>query len=139
MRKRRGGKRHIYTRAIYFVVVAVVAFAAGFVGWKLLGGEHKAVKIDEPKALRSEMTKEIMVMGIDPRKDDAGRSDTLMLVTMNAEKKKASVLSIPRDTRTVIENNGYDKINHAYAYGGHEYTQKAVEKLLNVNVDYYVM
>ena len=64
MRKRRGGKRHIYTRAIYFVVVAVVAFAAGFVGWKLLGGEHKAVKIDEPKALRSEMTKEIMVMGI---------------------------------------------------------------------------
>ncbi|MCR5559096.1 LCP family protein [Schwartzia sp. (in: firmicutes)] len=137
MRKRRGGKRRIYTRAIYFLAVIVIAFLAGFGGWRLLG-TPKTVK-EMPGSIKSEMTKEIMIMGIDPRKDDAGRSDTLMLVTLNEQKKSASVLSIPRDTRTVIDDNGYDKINHAYAYGGHDCTQKAVEHLLNVPVDYYVM
>ena len=140
MRKKRGGKRRSYQRMIYLAVVLVIAFLAGVGGWKLLGRPSAASTVrEQPGAIQSEKTKEIMVMGIDPREDDAGRSDTLMLVSLNKDKKAASVLSIPRDTRTVIEKNGYDKINHAYAYGGYEYTQKAVEHLLKVPVDYYVM
>ena len=78
-------------------------------------------------------------MGVDRRADDVGRSDTLMVLTYNPNEQKASLLSLPRDTRVHIEKNDYDKINHAYAYGGHELTQKVVESFLNVPINYYVL
>ena len=81
----------------------------------------------------------IMIMGVDKRVDDAGRSDTLMVLTYNPNDKKAALLSLPRDTRVHIDKNGYDKINHAYAFGGHELTKKTVESFLNVPINYYVL
>ena len=39
----------------------------------------------------------------------------------------------------ISKKNDYDKINHAYAYGGHELTQKVVESFLNVPINYYVL
>ena len=78
----------------------------------------------------------IMLMGIDERKDDVGRSDTLMVLTL--EKDSASLLTIPRDTRVKIHGRGYDKINAAYAYGGEKLAQKTVEDFLGVEIDHYV-
>jgi len=82
---------------------------------------------------------QIMVMGVDQRADDGGRSDTLMLVTVDKSKEKAAILSIPRDTRVAIEGHGYDKINHAYAFGGHKLTQGSLEQLLGTKIDHYIM
>ena len=73
----------------------------------------------------------VMIMGVDSRKDDVGRSDTLMVTSIDQTAEKAALLSIPRDTRVAIDGHGYDKINHAYAYGGHELTQKSLEALLD--------
>ena len=81
----------------------------------------------------------VMIMGVDSRKDDVGRSDTLMVTSIDKTAEKAALLSIPRDTRVAIDGHGYDKINHAYAYGGHELTQKSVEGLLGVPMDHYVI
>lgn len=81
----------------------------------------------------------IMVLGVDRRADDVGRSDTLMVASIDKEAEKAALLSIPRDTRVPIEGHGYDKINHAYAYGGHALSQKSVESLLGVPMDYYIL
>ena len=78
-------------------------------------------------------------MGVDPRTEDTGRSDTLLIVSLDTEAKKASVFSVPRDTRVEMEQGAYEKINHAYAYGGHEYTQKLLEKLLATSLDGYVL
>ncbi len=80
-----------------------------------------------------------MIMGVDKRVDDVGRSDTLMVLTYDQNQKKASLLSLPRDTLVNIEKHDYDKINHAYAYGGHELTKKTVENFLNVPINYYVL
>ena len=66
----------------------------------------------------------IMIMGVDERADDVGRSDTLMVATIDPAKKETALLSIPRDTRVAIPRNGYDKINAAYAYGGEKLTQR---------------
>ena len=58
----------------------------------------------------------ILLMGVDERKNDQGRSDTLIVMTLNPEKEKMQMVSIPRDTRTEIVGHGTtDKINHAYA------------------------
>ena len=81
----------------------------------------------------------VMLMGVDEREGDVGRSDTLMIATLDAKKHKAAILSVPRDTRVKIKGHGFDKINAAYAYGGHKLTQNTVEDLLGVEMEHYVI
>ena len=81
----------------------------------------------------------ILILGIDERDDDVGRSDTTLLLTVDPKQKKASLLSIPRDSRVKIPGRGYDKINAAYAYGGHRLAEQTVADLVGVPVDYYVL
>ncbi|MGO1999505.1 MAG: LCP family glycopolymer transferase [Staphylococcus saprophyticus] len=66
------------------------------------------------------------------------RSDTIMLLSVNPEKKTTEIVSIPRDTQADIVGKGTtEKINHAYAYGGPDMAVKSLEKLLNVPIDHY--
>lgn len=90
---------------------------------------------------RLNVKKNIVVLGVDERaeENDVGRSDTLFVVMFDTNKKAASLLSIPRDTRVPIHGHGWDKINHAYAFGGRELTQKTVEELLGLKINNYVM
>lgn len=81
----------------------------------------------------------IMIMGVDERDDDVGRSDTLMIAAIDPKLQQASLLSIPRDTRVKIKGHSFDKINAAYAYGGHTLTQNTVESFLGVPMDHYVI
>ena len=78
----------------------------------------------------------LILMGVDERKDDVGRSDTLMFLNFSSD--EVSLLSIPRDTRVYIERQGYQKINAAYAYGGEKLTRQTVEDFLGVDVDRYI-
>lgn len=81
----------------------------------------------------------VMIMGVDEREDDVGRSDTLMVATLDPKKKKAALLSIPRDTRVKIRGYGFDKINSAYAYGGYELTKDTVEDLIGVHMEHHIL
>lgn len=89
----------------------------------------------------------IMIMGVDAREDDVGRSDTLMIAAVDPKRNQASLLSVPRDTRVKIPGHGWDKINAAYAYGsaksgilgGEKLAQRTVEDFLGVNIDHYVV
>ncbi len=78
----------------------------------------------------------IMLMGVDVRKDDPGRSDTLMV--LNLSKDSAALLTIPRDTMVYIERHGYQKINAAYAHGGAKLAKSTVEDFLGVEIDHCV-
>lgn len=80
----------------------------------------------------------ILIMGVDIRHDDAGRSDTMMIATIDPKKDSASLLSVPRDTRVRIYGYGYDKINAAFAYGGEPLAERTVENFLGINIDHYV-
>ncbi len=73
----------------------------------------------------------VMLMGVDQREDDIGRSDTLMIATIDPKKKKAALLSIPRDTRVKIKGHGFDKINSAFAYA----FQRIIDAIGGVDVD----
>lgn len=78
----------------------------------------------------------IILMGVDERKDDVGRSDTLMV--LNLSQDKASLLTIPRDTLVYIERHGYQKINAAYSLGGAKLARETVEDFLGIEIDHYV-
>ena len=82
----------------------------------------------------------IMIMGIDEhiREQDPGRSDTLMVATLDPKKNQAALLSIPRDTRVRIPGYGFDKVNAAYALGGKKLTQETIENFLGTPMDHYV-
>lgn len=127
-------KKKNYNRLIALIIILLLVL----VGFVFANSDSSS---DNPPTITTEQTNvlNIMIMGVDRRADDVGRSDTLMVLTYNPNEQKASLLSLPRDTRVHIEKNDYDKINHAYAYGGHELTQKVVESFLNVPINYYVL
>lgn len=81
----------------------------------------------------------ILIMGVDIRHDDAGRSDTMMIATIDPKSDSASLLSIPRDTRVRIYGYGYDKINAAFAYGGEPLAERTVENFLGIDIDHYII
>ncbi|MCY9785684.1 LCP family protein [Nocardiopsis sp. EMB25] len=66
------------------------------------------------------------------------RSDVIMLVRVNDDRDRVSVVGIPRDSWVDIPGEGEDKINAAYAYGGPTMTVRTVEALTDVRVDHYV-
>ncbi|PEY78913.1 LytR family transcriptional regulator [Bacillus cereus] len=81
----------------------------------------------------------ILLLGVDERGNEKGRSDSLILITLNPKNNSMQTVSIPRDTYTEIVGKGKsDKINHAYAFGGVDMSVATVEKFLNVPINYYI-
>lgn len=79
----------------------------------------------------------LLLLGVDEREGDRGRSDTMLVLTVNANLQTTKMVSIPRDTYTEIIGRGtMDKINHAYAFGGIEMSMASVEHLLDIPIDY---
>lgn len=68
-----------------------------------------------------------------------GLTDTMLLIRFDPDNYKLSLLSIPRDTRTVIEGRGEMKINAANYYGGAALSARTISDLLEgVSIDRYV-
>lgn len=83
----------------------------------------------------------VLILGVDTEEVDSmvGRSDTMMLMTVNPNEERSSIVSIPRDTYTEIVGRGHkDKINHAHAFGGASMAVNSVQNLFDIPVDYYV-
>ncbi|MFC5472165.1 LCP family protein [Cohnella suwonensis] len=105
---------------------------------KTLLSEREAQRIRNPN-LGNEEPFTILLLGVDERAGDRGRSDTMILLTVQPKTGSALALSIPRDTRAFMPNSGkYDKINHAYAFGGTSLSVQAVEQLFGVPISYYM-
>lgn len=83
----------------------------------------------------------ILLLGIDTGdlgRTEVGRSDTMMVATVNPENKKTTIVSIARDTYVDIVGRGtQDKINHAYAFGGAGMSMDTVEKYLDIPINHY--
>ncbi|CDQ38600.1 MULTISPECIES: LCP family glycopolymer transferase [Virgibacillus] len=91
------------------------------------------------KKMKDEEPLNVLLLGVDARGADKGRSDALMVLSLDPKQEKMQLVSIPRDTRTTIVGKGFeDKINHAYAYGGSEMSIATVENFLDIELDYFV-
>ncbi|PLS01503.1 polyisoprenyl-teichoic acid--peptidoglycan teichoic acid transferase TagU [Neobacillus cucumis] len=101
--------------------------------------QKQSEKREKPVALTDKDPFSVLMLGVDERKGDRGRSDTMIVLTVNPNNNSVKMLSIPRDTRTEIIGKGtVDKINHAYAFGGVEMSMNTVENFLNIPIDYYM-
>ncbi|MBU2702512.1 LCP family protein required for cell wall assembly [Sporomusaceae bacterium BoRhaA] len=132
-RKRKVRRKRIAIGAIFLLFIALVA-AASFYFF-----DNDFSKAKPATSEGSGQKVNILVLGVDERDDDVGRSDTTLLLTVDSKEKQASLLSIPRDSRVKIPGHGYDKINAAYAYGGHRLSEQTVADFVGVPVDYYLL
>ncbi|MBK5240614.1 MAG: LCP family protein [Clostridium sp.] len=81
----------------------------------------------------------IAFFGLDrSNKNDASRSDSIMIISIDEKHKKIKMSSIMRDTYVKINNHGYTKINHAYAYGGPQLAIRTLNENFNLNIRDYV-
>lgn len=132
-------------------IIGVLVIAIGSYAFYLYHSvKETAIKMHEPVKLEAPhktpvMTKEnaqpisILLLGVDERKGDVGRSDTTIVMTLNPERSSMQMVSIPRDTRTEIVGHGtVDKINHAYAFGGPKMSMETVEKFTGIPLNYYI-
>lgn len=74
----------------------------------------------------------ILVLGTDraPGREGPFRSDAMMLVRTDPDENRLVLLSIPRDLRVEIPNQGVQKINAAYAFGGSTLAINTVQGLV---------
>ncbi|MDT2832977.1 LCP family protein [Vagococcus carniphilus] len=131
------------------VLVALLIGATAIAGKTYFDVKSTANKVSKPVKGRPEGTNikdgkpfSVLMLGIDTGefgRSDVGRSDTLLVATVNPNEKKTTLLSVPRDTRTEIVGHGtVEKVAHAYAYGQEKMALDTVEKLLGVPLDHYV-
>ena len=85
--------------------------------------------------------KSVLVIGTDTRdpNEERGRSDSMILVSMNSRTDQIYMTSFMRDAYVDIPGYGSDKLNAAYSYGGPELLMDTLEENFDVHIDDYVM
>ena len=130
---------------LVLLIIAVIFFSTvlGLLYSKLSKIQHYElgdVEINEGVAEQLKGYRNIAVFGVDARADrfTNTRSDIIMIVSLNQDTKEVKITSVYRDTYLYIDGHGYDKITHAYAYGGPELAISALNKNLDLNIQEFV-
>lgn len=100
---------------------------------------------DTSKQIKSKKPLSILLLGTDTGalgRDYQGRTDSMMIITLNPQTKKTTITSIPRDTAVHVPGFAKKmptKINSAYSLGQTKTSIETVQKMLNVPIDYYAL
>ncbi|MGV3488591.1 MAG: LCP family protein, partial [Tuberibacillus sp.] len=122
-------KKSKFKRALLVIgiIVGILAIGVGGYAYYIYQSLHetankvyKPLKTDKNKDLpltKPSLTApsiNVLLLGVDERTNDKGRSDTMIIATLNPKTNKMLMTSIPRDTRVQIPGrSGYAKINAA--------------------------
>ncbi|WP_188896372.1 LCP family protein [Microlunatus endophyticus] len=151
-KRRRWPKRLLIS---FIVLVAVVVAAGGLYALSLdhsvssnlkradnLPPDSPTAAGESPRPSKASTDKSLnfVLMGSDSRDakniQDNARSDTLMIVHLDADRKAVYIISFPRDMYVDIPAHGKNKINAAYAFGGPQLTVSTLEQLTGVRMDH---
>lgn len=91
--------------------------------------------------LNDSMVLNVLMFGSDSRSDSAedGRSDSIMMVSIDNRHNKLKLTSFLRDTLVEVPGYGYNKLNAAYALGGPKLAVETIERNFGVDVDRYIV
>ncbi|MGX8711259.1 MAG: LCP family protein [bacterium] len=82
----------------------------------------------------------ILVMGVDDyQPNDPGRSDSMMLVSVDSRHKKLKLTSFMRDMYVAIPGHGSQRLNVAYASGGPQLSVSTIEANFGTDIDRFVL
>lgn len=129
--------------AVFFFLKVEKTFS--FINHRVLG---KFIHLNNADTPQEKNRIDILILGLRGEGDvEAGDNltDTMMVLSVKTDQKKASLISIPRDLYIQIPRyEKMEKINFAYAYGESVYgdglnlSRLAVEKATGINIDYTV-
>ena len=92
-------------------------------------------EIEEKLSQYSDSIINIALFGVDAVDGEAGRSDSIMIATIDTVHKKLKLTSIMRDSYVAIDGHGNDKLNHAYAFGGPQLAIKTLNENFDLNIE----
>lgn len=142
--KRRKRKKHVFLKILIAFIAVILAVLIGFYFWftSALKNVERTELGDtgiEAGALHDEGVKNIVLYGIDSRQNnDIGRSDAIVVLSIDKNNNKIKMTSVARDTYVEIEGHGNDKITHAWAFGKAPLAVKTLNKNLGLDVENYI-
>lgn len=147
----RGNQKKSKSKKIVLIVIFVIIalFAIGLaVGWGFINGKLNKINYEEVDQGQIEITegieenlseyRNIVLFGIDDVDGYIGRSDCIILFSINENTKDVKMTSIYRDTYVDVPGHGLTKINHAYAYDGPVLAMNTINRNLDLDVKEYV-
>lgn len=130
-------KKFVLTIFIIFFLIASGIVVYGYSILNRLNSNKtttEQININEPV--------NILLLGVDAgdydnkTKNNPSRSDTMIIIRYIPETNKVYMLSLPRDTRVLI-NGDIEKLNSAHRIGGTSLAIKTIEKMLGIKINYY--
>ena len=95
---------------------------------------------DEECFKAENMVDNILLIGRDGVDDKLpARSDTMIILTIDKLNESLKLTSLARDTLVKIPNRGYEKLNHAYAYGKEELLVQTINENFDLNIKDYAV
>lgn len=128
------------------VILAIAVVGGGYVIGLLnkmdnieLNKDNLGIVEDEFKEYENvNKIKNIALFGIDATDGETGRSDSIMIATLDPVHNKLKITSVMRDSYVSIDGYGQDKINHAYAYCGPELAIKTLNENFGLNIEDFI-
>ena len=147
-RKKRKKKSLAFKVIMSLFVILLVLMTVGFSSIYNMLGKIDNVKIDSENLGinyeeistydNTENIKNIALFGVDSNDDSTGRSDAILILTIDNNHNKLKLTSIMRDSYVNIPNHGMDKLNHAYAFGGPELAIQTLNSNFGLNIEDFV-
>lgn len=141
--KRTERKRHRLRRFLFTLLFLLLFFIGGL--YLLVNAFYGKMIYEEAEGFtqepwRGEDVIHILLIGNDSRKDGAdGRSDAMILLSVNDKTGKLYMTSLLRDMYVEIPGYEGNRLNAAYAFGGPELLMKTIQLNLGIDVSRYVL
>ncbi|MDR2137884.1 MAG: LCP family protein [Synergistaceae bacterium] len=139
---------------IFVIVFLILTATVGGATWRIVeefdrfrtspvptGGDVESSDAFPESSLKIDSalgTVNILLVGLDDV-DGGHRADAIAVACFDMDVRSIRVISLPRDSRVFIPGRNWDKINHAYVYGGISLLKETVMNLLNVGINYYTV
>ena len=133
---------------LIMVLVLLILVGAGYVGAHFMLSKLDRQQLNDLTISEEVLSNKkgsgvtnIALCGVDSREDayENTRSDAMMVLSFNNKTNKAYITSLVRDTYAYInEQHGFEKLTHAYAYGGATLAVQAINQNFDLDIQKYV-
>ena len=156
-KKKKGKFKKILLTLITLTILLIGSFTA-YTYFNFKNSTNKGYKgVDYVSQVDPNFKKfSVLILGIDENDSRAAegqtrensRTDSMILASINKDKGRMDMISIPRDSLALIRTKEdkindnayfYDKITHAHAFNGIEGTIDAVKNLFDTPINFYVL
>lgn len=139
----------LHFKRILLIVLALIVISAGliyfYVSYQLdqvkqteIPKDKEILNIKEDAVIPDTSITNIALLGVDADSTASGRSDAIIILSIDKKHNKIKLLSIMRDTYVDVEDYGMTKITHAYAYGGPLLAIKTINSNFNLNIENFI-